>query len=89
MRNLEHVIERAVLMSSAHTIAAKDIVLETHMNHINNGPCNYREALREFHRTLLLKALSATGGNKRQAAKKIGISHAKFYRLLDKADLKL
>jgi two-component system response regulator AtoC len=89
VRNLEHVIERAVVMSSARTIAPKDIVFETHMTDINNRACNYRDALREFHRTLLLKALSMTGGNKRQAAKKIGISHAKFYRLLEKSDLKL
>ena len=56
----------------------------------DNGSTNgwdYNEALKQFSREFVTRALCWTGGNKRKAAKLMGISHARLYRIIQQVGL--
>jgi transcriptional regulator with PAS, ATPase and Fis domain len=83
VRELENAIEQAVLFARSTEIRADDLPLP------KSGPAkrstwNLNEALREYERHLLVEALSRTGGNKKRAAKLLGISRSALYEKLRK-----
>jgi DNA-binding NtrC family response regulator len=84
VRELDHVIERAVLMSPGPQIKARDLGLST-------GGSDARGleemSLEEVEAYLIKKALARTGGNARQAAEALGLSRSAFYRRLQQYGL--
>jgi DNA-binding NtrC family response regulator len=84
VRELDHVIERAVLMSTGPQIKARDLGLST-------GPGDSRGledmSLEEVEAYLIKKALARAGGNARQAAEALGLSRSAFYRRLQQYGL--
>jgi DNA-binding NtrC family response regulator len=76
VRELEHLIERAVLLSSSGEIGVEHLPADLG----GGGPRSYEEirplamAMSEFERTCLIDALRATRGHRGRAAQLLGIS---------------
>src|SRR5437763_1404832 len=84
VRELDHVIERAVLMSTGSQIKARDLGLST-----GGGDARglAEMSLEEVEAYLIKKALARAGGNARQAAEALGLSRSAFYRRLQQYGL--
>jgi DNA-binding NtrC family response regulator len=78
IRELEHTIERAVLLANDGTIGAADLALN---DRSASGPQRLEElTLSEAERTLIQKALARHGGNVSHAARALGLSRSALYR---------
>jgi DNA-binding NtrC family response regulator/tetratricopeptide (TPR) repeat protein len=92
IRQLQHVIERAVILSASSEIQVSDLPLELRQS---GSTANTAESLRsrvrgktdEYERALLLDALKQAKGNTAEASKLVGFSERHFYRLLRKHHL--
>ena len=84
VRELDHIVERAVLMTQDRQICAADLGL-------TNGdrqPRNLEEmSLEEVEAFLIKKALARNDGNARRAAEALGLSRSAFYRRLQQYGL--
>ena len=89
MRELEHVIERALLLCAGDVVHAGDLLL-------GSGPAPRAEAsarfdeltLDEAERYLIQRALDRHAGNVTDAARALGLSRSAFYRRLAQHGLK-
>ena len=84
VRELDHIVERAVLMTQDQQIRAPDLGLT------NGGgePRNLEEmSLEEVEAFLIKKALARNDGNARRAAEALGLSRSAFYRRLQQYGL--
>jgi DNA-binding NtrC family response regulator len=79
VRELDHVIERAVLMSQGPLIKATDLGLSTGRE---EGARLEDMSLEEVEAFLIKKALARNNGNARKAAEALGLSRSAFYRRL-------
>src|SRR6266513_644626 len=79
VRELDHMIERAILMSRGPQIKANDLGLTT-----GGGDSARLEdmSLEEVEAFLIKKALARADGNARRAAEALGLSRSAFYRRL-------
>jgi DNA-binding NtrC family response regulator len=84
VRELDHVIERAVLMTRGPQIKGSDLGLTT-----GAGDSRSLEAmsLEEVEAFLIKKALARNDGNARKAAEALGLSRSAFYRRLQQYGL--
>ncbi len=84
VRELDHVIERAVLMARGTQIKANDLGLTT-----SGGESKSLEdmSLEEVEAFLIKKALARNNGNARKAAEALGLSRSAFYRRLQQYGL--
>src|SRR5689334_12775511 len=84
VRELDHVIERAVLMSHGSTIKPNDLGLTT-----TAGDSRSLEdmSLEDVEAFLIKKALARNNGNARKAAEALGLSRSAFYRRLQQYGL--
>jgi DNA-binding NtrC family response regulator len=84
VRELDHVIERAVLMARGSQIKAADLGLTT-----AGGESKSLEdmSLEEVEAFLIKKALARNNGNARKAAESLGLSRSAFYRRLQQYGL--
>jgi DNA-binding NtrC family response regulator len=84
VRELDHVVERAVLMTQDRQIRASDLGL-------TNGGAESRNleemSLEEVEAFLIKKALARNDGNARKAAEALGLSRSAFYRRLQQYGL--
>jgi DNA-binding NtrC family response regulator len=85
IRELDHVIERAVLMAQDELIRASDLGLAT-----GEGDLLRIEEMRmeEVESFLIKKALTRFDGNARRAAEALGLSRSTFYRRMQQYELK-
>jgi two-component system response regulator FlrC len=82
VRELENIIERAVLLSDGHQIQAKDLLLKALPNGAGgqNARNDYSEAqllngsLKELEKKMIFHTLDRLNGNRTHAAKSLGIS---------------
>jgi DNA-binding NtrC family response regulator len=84
IRQLEHCVERAVVMSRAGEIEPRDLPRElmTRMRGDDTAPTIPGASLRELERYAILRTLEHVGGSTSKAAKILGISPRKIqYRL--------
>jgi DNA-binding NtrC family response regulator len=84
VRELDHIVERAVLMTQDRQICGNDLGLA------NDGgePRNLEEmSLEEVEAFLIKKALARNDGNARKAAEALGLSRSAFYRRLQQYGL--
>ena len=88
IRELENVIERAMILSKGPVITLYDLPESLHKkvgdkavtaNGDNNG-CKLKDALREPEKDLLVKALDSVNWNRNDAAKKLGINRTTLYK---------
>src|SRR6266571_2578517 len=84
VRELDHVIERAVLMSRDRQLRAADLGLTS-----GGGESRSLEdmSLEEVEAFLIKKALARNNGNARKAAEALGLSRSAFYRRLQQYGL--
>jgi DNA-binding NtrC family response regulator len=84
IRELDHIIERAVLMAQDRQICSGDLGL-------TNGGSESRDleemSLEEVEAFLIKKALARNDGNARKAAEALGLSRSAFYRRLQQYGL--
>jgi DNA-binding NtrC family response regulator len=81
VRELENVLERAMVLGGGDLISMRDLSSDHGMG---NGatPQDLRGAVRRFERQHLMDVLAATQSDKRKAARLLGISLASLYRKL-------
>ncbi|MGO8676994.1 MAG: sigma-54-dependent transcriptional regulator [Limisphaerales bacterium] len=84
IRELNHVVERAVLMAQADSVRVEDLGLQE-----GGGPVRALEemSMEEVERLLIKKTLLRFEGNARNAAESLGLSRSAFYRRLEKYGL--
>jgi DNA-binding NtrC family response regulator len=85
-RELDHVIERAVLMSAGHMVTAFDLALETTPDARLSARLE-EMSLEDAERLLIKKALARFEGNANRAAEALGLSRSALYRRLQKYGL--
>lgn len=91
VRELENVIERAFNLVSGNTIKAKHLPLYIRKKNKGKAPVGHKplpSLLEQVEREAVLDALEATGGNKMQAAKRLGISRAWLYKKIKQYGIK-
>ncbi len=84
VRELEHIIERAVILVEGDTIERKHLparFLETYKSNSVESPKDY-VTLSELETRYIFEVLEATHGNKSRAAEILGISRAALWRKL-------
>jgi DNA-binding NtrC family response regulator len=84
VRELDHVIERAVLMAQGPQIKASDLGLTSARD---DSPRLEDMSLEEVEAFLIKKALARSDGNARRAAEALGLSRSAFYRRLQQYGL--
>ncbi|MEW6775223.1 MAG: sigma 54-interacting transcriptional regulator [Bdellovibrionota bacterium] len=84
VRELENLIQRAVLLEDGPQLELSEGLS------LSPGPADkaaagkgYRGRLKETQAEAIRDALSATGGNKKQAARMLGLSRSRFYELME------
>jgi two-component system response regulator AtoC len=90
VRELENMIERAVVLADGDTITADDLPERVHAasdpirTMLESGELSIKKTARFMEETLIRKALDETGGNRTAAAKLLEISHrALLYKIKD------
>ncbi len=89
VRQLEHVVERAVALASSAILSIDDLPSE--VIHRDSAPVLHTKilpgTLKALQRDQVLKMLEATHGNKEQAARLLGISRRTLYRFIERYGL--
>jgi len=86
IRELQHAVERAVIMSEDTTLQAHDFFLAKPVQKdalLNGDTMN----LQETERILIRRVIDKHGGNISKAAKELGLTRASLYRRIEKYDL--
>jgi len=81
VRELENVLEQAMVFGDTDVIRLATLALDTGARAIHGR--DLRGAVRAFERQQVEDALAEAGGDKREAARRLGISLASLYRKLD------
>jgi two-component system, NtrC family, response regulator HydG len=85
IRELQHAIERAVIMTDSSSLQESDFLFSRSMN--NMASSNDTLNLDEVEKTAIVKALSMHGGNISKAADELGLTRASLYRRMEKYGL--
>jgi DNA-binding NtrC family response regulator len=85
IRELEHTIERAVLLAQGRTIAAEDLTLRT--QRVSAAVALEEMSLEDAEQLLIRKALARCDGNVSHAAEALGLSRSALYRRLQRYGL--
>ena len=100
VRELENVLERAFHFSNSHWIGPEYIHLDIHAQakvvkhqvngqiHADTNTLNQKEMVHEAEKSMLIKALTKTNGNRTQAAKMLGMSRSTLYYKINKFHIK-
>lgn len=87
IRELQHAVERAVIMSESHILQPQDFFLtsieEERGDSLNLSNMN----LEETEKMLIRKVVDKYGGNISKAAKELGLTRASLYRRIEKYGL--
>ena len=87
IRELQHAVERAVIMSESNILHPHDFFLpqmdEGKTDEISSSNLN----LEEIEKILIRKVIDKYGGNISKAAKELGLTRASLYRRIEKYDL--
>ena len=86
IRELQHTVERAVIMSESNTLQAHDFFLSKpiHKNALLNAD---NLNLEDTEKILIRKVIDKHGGNITKAARELGLTRASLYRRIEKYDL--
>lgn len=82
VRELHNVVERAVVFAETDTIEVSDLQLDAPAEPARESPTPPPGTLAEVERTHILATLEATGGNRAEAARRLGIGVATLFRRL-------
>jgi two-component system, NtrC family, response regulator HydG len=81
IRELQHAIERAVIMTDSGMLQESDFLLS---RSLTSGPVNNTLNLDEVERAAIAKALHMHNGNISKAADELGLTRASLYRRMEK-----
>ncbi|MDI6448724.1 sigma-54-dependent transcriptional regulator [Anaerobaca lacustris] len=84
VRQLDHTVERAVLMAQGPTVRAGDLGLEAAFD---NRPALDEMTIEQAEQMLIRKALSRFQGDISHAAESLGLSRGALYRRMEKYDI--
>lgn len=85
MRELDHAVERAVLLARESVVHAGDLGLQP--AHEAGAPALEQLTLDEVERVLIQRALRRHDGNVSEAARTLGLSRSALYRRLERHGL--
>jgi len=87
IRELQHAVERAVIMSEGNMLEPHDFFLSEpeEKNDLSSLPTNMN--LEDTEKMLIRKVVDKHGGNISRAAKELGLTRASLYRRMEKYDL--
>ncbi|HEX2203149.1 MAG TPA: sigma-54 dependent transcriptional regulator [Longimicrobium sp.] len=85
IRELEHAVERAVLLASGPQVTAEDLTLRT--RDVPAAVALEEMSLEDAERLLIRKALARYNGNVSHAAEALGLSRSALYRRLERYGL--
>ena len=88
LRELENVLERAVVLTKKDVIELKDIPGTIKREAKNKPQADNLKPLKEIEIETVIRAISAFNGNKSKAAKALGITRKALYNRLKQADSK-
>jgi two-component system response regulator HydG len=87
IRELQHTIERSVILCDGPELKPADLFLEKGFQHVSGGGTADTYNLEEVERSLIQKALARFEGNISTAAKELGLTRASLYRRMEKFGL--
>ncbi|MBI9033489.1 MAG: sigma-54-dependent Fis family transcriptional regulator [Bacteroidales bacterium] len=87
IRELQHAVERAVIMSDNNVLQPDDFFLSTQDNNQKDSFDNVGFNLEETEKILIRKVIDKYGGNISKAAKELGLTRASLYRRIEKYGL--
>jgi len=87
VRELENVIERAVIFAEGREIATSDLPFAGPMDGDEDASENLKEAMRQFERQHILHCLGRHQFDKAETARQLGIGVSSLYRKLDELDI--
>jgi DNA-binding NtrC family response regulator len=87
IRELQHAIERAVIMSDKNSLMSEDFFFLSQSGDMTDEPSLESLDLDEVEKTTIRKAISKHNGNISKAAKELGLTRASLYRRLEKHGL--
>ncbi|MBL8842909.1 MAG: sigma-54-dependent Fis family transcriptional regulator [Planctomycetes bacterium] len=88
VRELSNVVERALIFARGDEIGVDELpdLFRSVAPRDPEGPIDLREATRAFERAHVLRIIEKCGGNKRQAARLLGLGPSSLYRKLGDAE---
>src|SRR5690606_5768367 len=88
IRELQHAIERAVILSNSQVLQPEDFNFTANMGVKEDGQLNLDQFnLEEVEKLLIRKVLKKYNGNITQAASELGLTRSSLYRRLEKYGL--
>jgi len=87
IRELQHAVERAVIMSDSNILQPNDFFLSQQKEKNNNALPESATNLEDTEKMLVRKVIDKHGGNISKAAKELGITRASLYRRIEKYEL--
>jgi len=93
IRELDHLIERAVLMAATNELQADDLLLKSSIKHLSNTADTVNDedwaqlSMEQAEKKLISLVLRRFSGNAKEAAHSLGYSKSAFYRRLEKFGL--
>ena len=87
IRELQHAVERAVIMSESNILQPQDFFLSTMDDKENSDTLSASTNLEHTEKMLIRKVIDKHGGNISKAAKELGLTRASLYRRIEKYGL--
>ncbi|MBE9480339.1 MAG: sigma-54-dependent Fis family transcriptional regulator [Bacteroidetes bacterium] len=87
IRELQHAVERAVIMSESNMLQPHDFFLSKMDDEKDEGFVSSNMNLEDTEKILIRKVIDKHGGNISKAAKELGLTRASLYRRIEKYDL--
>ncbi len=89
VRELENIIERAVLLCESEYISVTELPPHTCTELLLNYPDDLKEAVKNFERQHILSIQRREGNDKNKCAKALNIGLSSLYRKIDELDIKI
>ena len=87
VRELQYIIERAVIMSDSDELQAQDLIFSPIEASIADANQKNESNLIELEKKAILQVIEKYNGNISKAAKELGLTRTALYRRLDKYDI--
>ncbi len=87
IRELQHAVERAVIMSESNILQPNDFFLSQQQDKEGDEPLQDDHNLEATEKMLIRRVIDKHGGNISKASKELGITRASLYRRLEKYDI--
>ena len=81
IRELQHAVERALILSDSSTISAIELLVHAPAIHMDSGEMH---TLDEMEKSFIIKSLEQNKGNVTQTAKTLGLTRTALYRRMKK-----